>query len=49
MLANRVIAGNFGDSMVPLFRYASMFDLRSQNEFVVPELANNNSPIEALP
>lgn len=39
---SRVIAGNFGDSMVPLFRYASIFDLRSQNEFVFPELANNN-------
>lgn len=38
----RVIAGNFGDSMVPLFRYASIFDLRSQNELVTPQLANNN-------
>jgi len=38
----RVIAGNFGDSMVPLFRYATMRDLRSRNEFYLPTLANNN-------
>jgi hypothetical protein len=38
----RVIAGNFGDSMVPLFRYATMIDLRSENEFFFPALANNN-------
>lgn len=38
----RIVAGNFGDSMIPLFRYASMFDLRSQSELLRPELANNN-------
>jgi hypothetical protein len=37
----RITAGNFGDSMVPLFRYDFLTDLRSQNEFFFPELANN--------
>lgn len=38
----RALAGNFGDSMNPLFRYRSMYDLRSINEYSFPGLQNNN-------
>jgi hypothetical protein len=38
----RALAGNFGDSMNPLFRYRSMYDLRSINEYFFPGLQNNN-------
>jgi hypothetical protein len=34
--------GNFGDSMVPLFRYMTIEDLRSTNEFNRPGLGNRN-------
>jgi hypothetical protein len=34
--------GNFGDSMVPLFRYLTFADLRSSNEFMRPGLSNRN-------
>ena len=39
--SKRLTAGNFGDSMVPLFRYDFLTDLRSQNEYFFPELSNN--------
>lgn len=38
----RAVGGNFGDSMVPLFRYLSLYDLRSSNEVWYPGLENNN-------
>lgn len=34
--------GNFGDSMVPLFRYMTLEDLRSANELMRPGLGNRN-------
>ena len=34
--------GNFGDSMVPLFRYMTIEDLRSTNELMLPGLGNRN-------
>jgi hypothetical protein len=34
------LGGNFGDSMVPLFRYRFIEDLRSENEYAAPGLAN---------
>jgi hypothetical protein len=39
---SEAVAGNFGDSMNPLFRYRSMYDLRSLNERFFPALQNNN-------
>jgi len=40
--------GNFGDSMVPLFRYMTFEDLRSTNEFHRAGLGNRNSDATGL-
>jgi hypothetical protein len=39
-LMQQHLGGNFGDSMVPLFRYRFIEDLRSENEYPAPGLAN---------
>jgi hypothetical protein len=39
----RDVAGNFGDSMIPLFRYRRLADLRSANERYFDGLQNNQA------
>ena len=44
----RDVSGNFGDSMVPLFRYMFHEDFRSENEHMRPGLGNRQRSAEGL-